>query len=112
LPGFGFTVVPPERNYTYNFENIGQTIEAFTHALKLDSFAIYIFDYGAPTGLRLALARPNAVKAIISQNGNAFEEGLGDFWDNLRPYWADSTQENRDKIKWLVTMDATKWQVC
>ncbi|KAF5349798.1 hypothetical protein D9758_010166 [Tetrapyrgos nigripes] len=110
LPGFGFTIVPPERKYKYTFDDIAKTIEAFTHALKLDSFAVYIFDYGAPTGLRLALARPTAVKAIISQNGNAFEEGLGEFWNHIRPYWAEPNQKNRDSIKWLVQFDATKFQ--
>ncbi|KAK7468317.1 hypothetical protein VKT23_002831 [Stygiomarasmius scandens] len=110
LPGYGFTVVPSGRNYEYTFANIAKTIEAFTDALKLTKYAIYIFDYGAPTGLRLALSRPKSVLAIISQNGNAFEEGLGAFWDNIRPYWADSTKENREKIRWLVGFDATKFQ--
>ncbi|KAF5368519.1 hypothetical protein D9758_002458 [Tetrapyrgos nigripes] len=110
MPGFGFTAVPKERNYKYTFDNIAKTIEAFTHALKLDSFAVYIFDYGAPTGLKLALARPTAVKAIISQNGNAFEEGLGEFWAPIQRYWAEPTQENREKIRFLTQFDATKWQ--
>ncbi|THV02048.1 alpha/beta hydrolase fold protein [Dendrothele bispora CBS 962.96] len=110
LPGFGFTVVPPERDYKYTFENIAKTIEAFVDALNLTSFAVYIFDYGAPTGLRLALSRPKSILAIISQNGNAFEAGLGSFWDNIRPYWAEPTSENREKIRWLVGFDATKFQ--
>ncbi|KAH7910407.1 Alpha/Beta hydrolase protein [Hygrophoropsis aurantiaca] len=110
LPGFGFTNVPAERNYQYTFANFAKTVEAFADALKLKHYALYIFDYGAPTGLRLALARPDAVTAIISQNGNAYVEGLGAFWDNLRPYWASQTTENRESIRWLTSFDATKWQ--
>ncbi|KAH7921556.1 alpha/beta-hydrolase [Leucogyrophana mollusca] len=110
LPGFGFTTVPAERQYQYTFANFAKTIEAFTDVLELTRYALYIFDYGAPTGLRLALARPAAVTAIISQNGNAYVEGLGAFWDNLRPYWADPSAENRESIRWLTGLDATKWQ--
>jgi pimeloyl-ACP methyl ester carboxylesterase len=80
LPGFGFTEVPPERKYLYSFDQLAFTIEAFTRALKLDRYAIYVFDYGAPTGFRLAMAHPERVTAIVSQNGNAYEEGLGDAW--------------------------------
>src|SRR5579863_3719374 len=80
LPGFGFTEVPSERNYVYSFDQLALTIEAFTQALKIDRYAIYVFDYGAPTGFRLAMAHPDRVTAIVSQNGNAYEEGLGDAW--------------------------------
>ena len=80
LPGFGFTEVPPERKYVYSFDRLAATIEAFTQALKLSRFAIYVFDYGAPTGFRLAMARPERITAIVSQNGNAYEAGLGDAW--------------------------------
>src|SRR5262245_17389374 len=78
LPGFGFTEVPAERKYVYSFDGLASTVDAFTEALKVDRYAIYVFDYGAPTGLRLAMAHPERVTAIISQNGNAYEEGLGD----------------------------------
>src|SRR5579863_3267351 len=78
LPGFGFTEVPEERKYTYSFDALAHTMEAFTNALGLNRYAIYVFDYGAPTGLRLAMAHPERVTAIVSQNGNAYEEGLGD----------------------------------
>ncbi len=80
LPGFGFTEVPPERKYHYSFDQLALTIEAFTRALNLDRYAIYVFDYGAPTGFRLAMAHPERVTAIVSQNGNAYEEGLGEAW--------------------------------
>jgi len=78
--------------------------------IGLKRYALYIFDYGAPTGLRLALSRPDAVTGIISQNGNAFEEGLGAFWDPIRKYWAKPTSENREAIRWLTSLTATKWQ--
>src|SRR5262249_54699958 len=87
LPGFGFTEVPLARRYVYSFDQLALTIEAFTRALKLDRYAIYVFDYGAPTGFRLAMAYPERVMAIVSQNGNAYDEGLGDAWDPIRRYW-------------------------
>src|SRR5580692_5464545 len=80
LPGFGFTEIPAERKYVYSFDGLALTIEAFTQALKISRFAIYVFDYGAPTGFRLAMAHPERITAIVSQNGNAYEEGLGDAW--------------------------------
>ena len=80
LPGFGFTDVPSGRHYSHTFANLAHTILAFTVALHLNRFAMYVFDYGAPTGFRLAMAQPGRVTAIISQNGNAYEEGLGDAW--------------------------------
>ncbi|KAF9456662.1 alpha/beta hydrolase fold protein [Collybia nuda] len=112
LPGFGFTEVPENLNYKYTFENLSQTIIKFTHTLNLTQFAIYIFDYGAPTGLSLALSRPDAITAIVSQNGNAFEEGLGEFWGSIRRYWEDPSKEKRDSIRFLLTMDLTKLQYC
>jgi pimeloyl-ACP methyl ester carboxylesterase len=111
LPGFGFTEVPEERKYTYSFDALARTIEAFTNALGLNRYAIYVFDYGAPTGLRLAMARPERVSAIISQNGNAYEEGLGDAWGPIRKYWAEPTAENREVIgKNILTLEGTRWQ--
>jgi len=111
LPGFGFTDVPAERKYVYSFDGLASTIEAFTQALKLNRYAIYVFDYGAPTGLRLAMAHPERVTAIVSQNGNAYEEGLGDAWGPIRKYWAEPTAENRDVIrKNVLTLEGTRWQ--
>ena len=111
LPGFGFTEVPEERKYTYSFDALARTIEAFTNALGLNRYAIYVFDYGAPTGLRLAMARPERVSAIISQNGNAYEEGLGDAWGPIRKYWAEPTAENREVIgQNILTLEGTRWQ--
>jgi pimeloyl-ACP methyl ester carboxylesterase len=111
LPGFGFTEVPAKRNYTYSFEALAGTIEAFTEALGLNRYAIYIFDYGAPTGLRLALRHPERVTALISQNGNAYEEGLGDAWGPIRTYWSQPTAENREVIRQnVLTLETTRWQ--
>jgi len=111
LPGFGFTEVPSERKYGYTFDQLALTIEAFTKALKIDRYAIYVFDYGAPTGFRLAMAHPDRVTAIISQNGNAYEEGLGDAWGPIRKYWAAPTAENRDILrKSILTAGGTRWQ--
>jgi pimeloyl-ACP methyl ester carboxylesterase len=111
LPGFGFTEVPPERKYVYSFDQLARTIEAFTRALKIDRYAIYVFDYGAPTGFRLAMAHPDRVTAIISQNGNAYEEGLGDAWGPIRKYWSEPTAENREVLRQnILTFEGTRWQ--
>ncbi|CAN6671159.1 hypothetical protein TRVA0_044S00540 [Trichomonascus vanleenenianus] len=112
LPGFGFTEVPESLNFQYTFANLTATVADFLDELSIKEFAVYIFDYGAPTGLRLALQRPSAVKAIVSQNGNAYEEGLSAFWDPVREFWAgDNSAAERNKLKSaLLTFDATKWQ--
>jgi pimeloyl-ACP methyl ester carboxylesterase len=111
LPGFGFTEVPGERKYVYSFDQLALTIEAFTQALRLSRYAIYAFDYGAPTGFRLAMAHPNRITAIVSQNGNAYEEGLGDAWGPIRQYWASPSPENRDVLrKNILTFEGTRWQ--
>jgi pimeloyl-ACP methyl ester carboxylesterase len=104
LPGFGFTEVPAERGYTYSFDNLAQTIEAFTEALHLGRYALYVFDYGAPTGFRLAIAHPERVTAIISQNGNAYEEGLGDAWQPIQRYWREPTLDHRNAIRAGLTL--------
>jgi len=111
LPGFGFTTVSEKRAYTYSFDALAHTVEAFTDALGLTSFAIYVFDYGAPTGFRLAMRYPERVTAIISQNGNAYEEGLGDVWEPIRTYWSAPTNQNRDVLRQnILTPEGTRWQ--
>jgi pimeloyl-ACP methyl ester carboxylesterase len=111
LPGFGFTEVPSERKYAYSFDALARTVEAFTDALGLNRYAIYVFDYGAPTGFRLAMRHPERVTAIVSQNGNAYEEGLGDAWAPIRKYWASPTKENREVIAQnILTLEGTRWQ--
>jgi len=108
LPGFGFTEVPADRGYVYTFDAIAKTIDAFTDALDLKQYALYVFDYGAPTGLRLAMAHPERVTAIVSQNGNAYEEGLGDAWAPIRRYWSDPSAENRDAIRKALTAEGMR----
>jgi pimeloyl-ACP methyl ester carboxylesterase len=111
LPGFGFTGVPEERKYVYSFDALTATIEAFIDALDLKRYAIYAFDYGAPTGFRLAMHRPERVTAIVSQNGNAYEEGLGDAWGPIRTYWSQPTAQNRDVLRQnILTLETTRWQ--
>jgi pimeloyl-ACP methyl ester carboxylesterase len=111
LPGFGFTEVPAARRYVYSFDALATTIEAFTEALHLERYALYVFDYGAPTGFRVAMAHPDRLTAIVSQNGNAYEEGLGDAWDLIRKYWAAPGAEIRDEIqKNILTLEGTRWQ--
>jgi pimeloyl-ACP methyl ester carboxylesterase len=111
LPGFGFTEVPAERKYTYTFDALAVTINAFVEKLGLTRYAIYIFDYGAPVGLRLALAHPEHITAIVSQNGNAYEEGLGkEAWNPVQNYWRQPTQENRDALRAFLTLDSIRWQ--
>jgi pimeloyl-ACP methyl ester carboxylesterase len=111
LPGFGFTQVPDGRKYAYTFDALARTIDAFTHALALSRYAIYVFDYGAPTGFRLAMQHPERVAAIVSQNGNAYEEGLGDAWGPIRTYWSAPTEANRDVLRQnILTPETTRWQ--
>jgi pimeloyl-ACP methyl ester carboxylesterase len=99
LPGFGFTEVPEKREYKYTFDALANTILAFTDALHLRRYALYVFDYGAPTGFRLAMARPERVTAIVSQNGNAYEEGLGDAWAPIQRYWREPIPANRETLR-------------
>ena len=103
--------MPEQRRYKYSFDALASTVLAFTDALQLKSYALYVFDYGAPVGFRLAMARPERVTAIVSQNGKAYEEGLGDAWDPIRKYWAAPTTENREVIrKNILTLEGTRWQ--
>ena len=108
LPGFGFTEVPADRNYTYTFDALAKTILAFTDALHLTRYALYVFDYGAPTGFRLAMAHPERVAAIVSQNGNAYEEGLGNAWAPLQLYWREPTAEHRNNIRQVLNAEGMR----
>ena len=108
LPGFGFTEVPADRNYVYTFDALANTILAFTNALHLTRYALYVFDYGAPTGFRLAMAYPERVTAIVSQNGNAYEQGLGDAWAPIRRYWSEPTLEHRNQIRAGLTAEGMR----
>lgn len=110
LPGFGFTEVPESAKYVYSFENLAKTIGAFTEVLRLKRYAILVFDYGAPVGFRLALANPERITAIISQNGNAYEEGLSEGWNPIQNYWKEPTEANRAALRGFLAPETTKWQ--
>lgn len=111
LPGFGFTEVPAARQYTYTFDNLATTLGAFVDALGLERYAMYVFDYGAPTGLRLAVAHPERVTGLVSQNGNAYLDGLGDAWAPTRQYWAEPSAANRQVLHdAMLHLEGTKWQ--
>jgi pimeloyl-ACP methyl ester carboxylesterase len=111
MPGFGFSDAPDRKDYAYTFDNIANTMQGFIDELGLKSFAIYIFDYGAPVGLRLAVHNPDRITGIISQNGNAYEQGLLD-WSHgiVKAYWENDTQENRDKVRAFFNPEATNFQ--
>ncbi len=110
LPGFGSTAAPPRGEYDYTFDSLAATIDGFTQALGLERFAIYVFDYGAPVGFRIASAHPERITAIITQNGNAYEDGLTEAWGPIRAYWSEASSENRDALRVLLTRETTEWQ--
>ncbi|WP_052847262.1 alpha/beta fold hydrolase [Streptomyces avicenniae] len=110
LPGFGRSDMPARGEFVYTFENITDVIDRFTQTLGLERFALYVFDYGAPVGFRIATRHPERISAIVTQNGNAYEEGLSEGWNPVRAYWDDPTQENRDAIRTLIQPETTVWQ--
>jgi len=110
LPGFGQSDMPPRDKFNYTFDNIANVIERFTELLGLDRFAIYVFDYGAPTGFRLATRHPERITAIISQNGNAYEEGLSEDWTPIRAYWENASPANRKVLRAFLAPETTLWQ--
>jgi len=107
LPGFGLSELP-QRGLT--FDGVAQTIDRFTEAVGFDRYAIYVFDYGAPTGLRLAVKHPERITAIISQNGNAYVEGLSEGWNPIRAYWENNSPANREALRQFLSPEATIWQ--
>jgi pimeloyl-ACP methyl ester carboxylesterase len=107
LPGFGNSDMPDKGN---TFARIAETIDRFTETIGFDRFAVYVFDYGAPTGFRLAVKHPDRITAIISQNGNAYEEGLSDGWNPIRAYWQDPSQANREALRAFLKPETTVWQ--
>jgi pimeloyl-ACP methyl ester carboxylesterase len=110
LISFGQSAMPSRDKFTYTFEALTDVIERFTDAVGFDRYALYVFDYGAPVGFRLAIRRPERITAIISQNGNAYEEGLSDGWDPIRAYWKEPTQTHRDAVRQMVQPETTVWQ--
>jgi len=110
LPGFGKSDMPAPDTFAYTFENIANVIDRFTEIIGLPRFAMYVFDYGAPVGFRLAVRHPDRINAIISQNGNAYEEGLSDGWTPIRAYWQEPSLANREALRSFLAPDTTRWQ--
>jgi pimeloyl-ACP methyl ester carboxylesterase len=110
LPGFGFSDAPDHQSFQYTFDHLAQVIGDFVEQVGLKRFAIYVFDYGAPVGFRLALRYPERIAALISQNGNAYIEGLSDAWAPVRAYWENPSRQNRDALRFLSTLETTRWQ--
>src|SRR5258708_29313287 len=110
LPGFGNTVSPPRGQFDYTFDNLARVIGGFVETIGLSRYALYVFDYGAPVGYRLAVAHPERVAAIVSQNGNAYLEGLSEAWNPIRAYWQDASQRNREALRAFLTPESTIWQ--
>jgi pimeloyl-ACP methyl ester carboxylesterase len=110
LPGFGQSDMPPRDQFNYTFDNIAHVIERFTEVVGFDRFAVYVFDYGAPTGFRLAVRQPGRITGIITQNGNAYEEGFSDGWTPIRAYWQNPSQANREALRAFLTPETTRWQ--
>jgi pimeloyl-ACP methyl ester carboxylesterase len=110
LPGFGKSAMPPRDEFDYTFEHIAAVITRWTEVLGLGRFALYVFDYGAPVGFRVAARHPERVTAIVSQNGNAYEEGLSDAWSPVQAYWKEPSAANREAIRMLVAPETTVWQ--
>ena len=109
-PGYGYSSMPSVDEFDYTFDRLAEIVEAFTEGLSLDSYSIYLQDYGAPVGFRLAAKHPERVQALIIQNGNAYDEGLREFWEPLKAYWADRTPENAEPLLGFLTLETTKWQ--
>jgi len=109
-PGYGNSSMPSVNEFDYTFDHLAQIVEKFITAIDLKRYSLYVMDYGAPIGYRIAAKYPERVEALIVQNGNAYEEGLGEFWNPIKAYWQDRSPENADKLKYLVTLEATKWQ--
>jgi len=110
LPGFGNTASPPRGRFDYTFDNLALVIGRLVEAIGLSRYALYVFDYGAPVGYRLAVNYPDRITGIISQNGNAYEEGLSDGWAPIRAYWQDASQANREGLRPFLAPETTVWQ--
>ena len=110
LPGFGQSDMLSRTRFSYTFANVANVIDRFTEIVGFDRFAVYVFDYGAPTGFRIAARHPDRITAIISQNGNAYEEGLSDGWKPIRAYWQDPSEKNRQVLRAFLSPETTRWQ--
>ncbi|MEH2380876.1 MAG: alpha/beta hydrolase [Nostoc sp.] len=109
-PGYGNSSMPTVNEFDYTFDHLAEIVEKFIAAIDLKRYSLYVMDYGAPIGYRIAAKYPERVEALIVQNGNAYEEGLREFWEPLKAYWQDRSPENADKLRHIITLEATKWQ--
>jgi len=109
-PGYGNSAAPSVTEFEYTFDNMARVIGQFTEAVKLKSYSLYVMDYGAPIGFRLATAHPERVQSLVIQNGNAYEEGLQEFWDPIRAFWKEQSPENAEAVRGILTREATIWQ--
>lgn len=109
-PGFGYSSMPPVDRFEYTFDRLAEIVDKFVHQIGLEKYSLYVMDYGAPVGYRLAVKHPEKIEALIVQNGNAYEEGLGEFWEPLRAYWSDPNERNKNALKKFLTLEATRWQ--
>lgn len=109
-PGFGYSSMPSLDKFQYTFDHLADIVDKFVSQIGLQKYSLYVMDYGAPIGFRLAVKHPEKIEALIIQNGNAYEEGLGEFWEPLRTYWSDPSEKNKNALKKFLTIEATKWQ--
>jgi len=109
-PGFGYSSMPPVDRFEYTFDRLAEIVDKFVHQIGLEKYSLYVMDYGAPVGFRLAVKHPEKIEALIVQNGNAYEEGLGEFWEPLRAYWNEPNERNKNTLKKFLTLEATRWQ--
>ncbi|MEH2279513.1 MAG: alpha/beta hydrolase [Nostoc sp.] len=109
-PGYGNSSMPTVNEFDYTFDRLAEIVEKFIVAIDLKKYSLYVMDYGAPIGYRIAAKYPERVQSLIVQNGNAYEEGLREFWEPIKAYWQERSPENAQKLKYLFTLEATKWQ--
>jgi len=109
-PGFGYSSMPPVDKFEYTFDHLAEIVEKFITQIGLERYSLYVMDYGAPVGYRLAVKHPDKIEALIVQNGNAYDEGLGEFWEPLRSYWNEPNEKNKNALKKFLTLEATRWQ--
>ena len=109
-PGFGYSSMPPVDKFEYTFDHLAEIVDKLITQIGLERYSLYVMDYGAPVGYRLAVEHPEKIEALIVQNGNAYEEGLGEFWEPLRAYWNEPNEKNKNALKKFLTLEATRWQ--
>ncbi|MDP8245281.1 MAG: alpha/beta hydrolase [Candidatus Hinthialibacter antarcticus] len=109
-PGYGNSSAPAVDEFEYTFDHLAKIVDQFLAAKQIETFSLYVMDYGAPVGFRLAAKYPERIESIIVQNGNAYDEGLKEFWDPIKAFWKDRSEENANALRKLLTLDATKWQ--